>query len=197
MPPASPYHPVLLLPAGAPVLDLRAGYGEPAPGAPPSPWSIGRYDEDRGVYTTALFTAGPAPRTVHMGIDLGGPVGEPVHAFGDGEVLFAGVNPAPGDYGAVIVLAHTFEGRPLYALYGHLSHASLRQSPVGRCVRGGDTLGWLGDPDENGGWPPHVHLQLSWARPATHDLPGAVSRADREEALRLYPDPRLVLGALY
>jgi hypothetical protein len=29
------------------------------------------------------------------------------------------------------------------------------------------------------------------------DLPGAVSDADREAALAIYPDPRLVLGPLY
>jgi len=33
--------------------------------------------------------------------------------------------------------------------------------------------------------------------PTTHDLPGVVSPLEREQALRDYPDPRLVLGPLY
>jgi hypothetical protein len=185
-------HPVLDLPPGAPLLDLRFGPVEPAP-----PWSIGRYNEDRGIYTQPLFTAGPAPRTVHMGVDLGGPAGEPIWAPTPGRVLHAGYNAAAGDYGHVLVLEHRLGDRPIWALYGHLSARSLELSPPGREVEAGALLGWLGRPEENGGWPPHVHVQLCWERPATHDLPGAVARKDRAAALARYPDPRLLLGPVY
>ena len=70
-------------------------------------------------------------------------------------------------------------------------------SPVGRRFAAGEVLGWLGEPHENGGWPPHVHLQLAWERPAIPDLPGAVRREERVAAMALYPDPRLVLGPIY
>lgn len=182
-------HPVVLLPPGTPVLDLS----RPWTGTSPT-WSIGRYDEDRVIYTQALFAG---ERTVHMGIDLGGPAGVAVHAFAEGEVILAGINAAPGDYGPTLVTAHVFEGRPLYVLFGHLSGASLVRSPVGRRFAPGEVLGWLGEPHENGGWPPHVHVQLSWERPEVPDLPGAVRREDREAAKARYPDPRLVLGAVY
>ena len=185
------FHPVVVLPPGAPVLDLTA----PWPTAGPR-WSIGRYDEDRAIYTQALFQ-GAAPRTVHMGIDLGGPAGAPVYAARDGVVRRAGALPDPGDYGHALVLEHVLDDRPVFALYGHLAAASLAQSPVGRVVQAGDLLGWLGAPDENGGWPPHLHFQLSWDCPPTHDLPGAVSRADRAAALARYPDPQRMLGPLY
>jgi hypothetical protein len=55
----------------------------------------------------------------------------------------------------------------------------------------------MGDKDENGGWDPHLHFQLSLIEPETHDMPGVVSPEDREQALRDYPDPRLVLGPIY
>lgn len=183
------HHPVVLMPPGAVVLDLGRPWVDPG-----TPWSIGRYDEDRVIYTQALFAG---QRTVHVGIDLGGPAGVAVHAFADGHVLHAGFNPAAGDYGHVVVTEHRIDGRPLWALHGHLSAASLTRSPVGRRFVAGEVLGWLGEPSENGGWPPHVHFQLSVERPETHDLPGAVARAEREEALRRYPDPRSVLGPLY
>ena len=54
-----------------------------------------------------------------------------------------------------------------------------------------------GSEEVNGGWPPHVHFQLSLKEPETHDMPGVVEQEARESALEIYPDPRLVLGLLY
>lgn len=194
--PPPPFHPVLLMPEAPEVLDLSV----PQPRPPRSAWTVGRYDEDRpGVYTAALFGG---ERTIHVGVDLGAPAGVAVHAFSWGRVVHVGENPALGDYGSVLVTEHDVvladgRGGPLYALWGHLSAASRRRWCVGRAFSRGAVLGWLGEPHENGGWPPHLHLQLSVVRPVTHDLPGAVSSAARAEALALYPDPRFVLGPIY
>ena len=120
-------HPVLCAPGGYEVLDLTV-----PPEARPKPsslYTLGRYDERRpGMYTTDLFEEG---RCIHVGIDLGGPVGAPVHAFAPGEVIHAGYNREPGDYGHVLVLEHVLEGGLLYALYGHLSAATLGLSAAG------------------------------------------------------------------
>lgn len=186
------FHPVVLMPPWAVVLDLTASGAADPP--PPTPWGIGRYDEDRTIYTQPLFGGG---RTVHMGVDLGGPVGTAVHAFSAGVVLHSGVNAADGDYGGTVVTEHVIDGALLWALHGHLSHASVAASPRGRRLSRGEVLGWLGDPSENGGWPPHVHFQLSRERPTTHDMPGAVSLEERAAARRRHPDPRTVLGPLY
>ncbi len=188
-------HPIVVLPSHATVVDLSRPVD--ALVLPDHPWQIGRYDEQRGIYTTPLFTDGPAPRSLHVGLDLGGPVGVAVHAWAEGWVEHAGYNPAAGDYGHVLVCAHPVGDRTLYVLLGHLSAATLSCSPPGRRFGAGAVLGWLGDAHENGGWPPHVHVQLCWQRPPTHDLPGAVAPADREAALALYPDPRLILGPVY
>ncbi len=184
------FHPVVVLPPGYVVLDLSRAWPEAAP----TLWTVGRYDEDRVVYTQPLFGGA---RTLHVGVDLGGPEGTAIHAFTDGEVIHAGINPAAGDYGPTLVTAHVLDGQPIYALLGHLSAASLARSPVGRRFGAGDVLGWLGGREENGGWPPHVHVQLAWERPVTFDLPGVVRPADREDALRRFPDPRRVLGPIY
>jgi murein DD-endopeptidase MepM/ murein hydrolase activator NlpD len=181
----------MIQPPGAVVLDLSV----PEPRFPETPWTIGRYDEPRpALYQQALFGG---DRMLHVGMDFGGPVGVAVHAFLDGEVVHSGYNAAAGDYGYVLVTGHEHGGRPLYALWGHLSAASIVRSPAGGRFVAGAVLGWLGDEHENGGWPPHLHLQLSWDRPETHDLPGVVSAAEREAALGRYPDPRMVLGPLY
>lgn len=186
--PAPPFHPVVHLPDDYVVLDLTQS------GHTSAVWSVGRYDEDRAIYTQDLFAG---RRSLHVGIDLGGPAGTAVHAFAAGRILFVGVNPAPGDYGPTIVTEHELDGAPLWALHGHLAVASLERRSPGDAFASGDVLGHLGAEAENGGWPPHVHFQLSRVRPTTHDLPGAVDPADRARALADYPDPRIVLGPIY
>lgn len=186
-------HPILTFGAPPRLLDLTEAR---ASMRVDTPWWIGRYDEDRrNLYATALFTA--EARTVHMGIDLGGPVGTPVHACADGFVHAAGYNGAEGDYGCTLVLRHTLEGRDVWLLLGHLSWDSIRDRHPGQPVTRGQIVGWLGDASENGGWPPHVHLQLAVFPPATFDLPGVVAPHEREAARRAHPDPRLLLGPLY
>jgi murein DD-endopeptidase MepM/ murein hydrolase activator NlpD len=189
--PALDFHPVVILPANlTQILDLTKPPVKPGP-----VWSVGKYNEDRVIYDQPLFGG---KRSIHIGIDLGGPAHTAVHAFWEGEVVENGVNPAKGDYGPVLVTKHALgETTVLYALFGHLSKASLDLSPKGRRFSKGEVVGWIGTEDENGGWPPHVHFQLSWERPPTHDMPGAVSKEDRESALKQYPDPQVVLGKLY
>lgn len=188
LPPVTPpFHPVVHLPEEAVVLDLG---GRRAP-EPATPWRIGRYGEERRF----LYGEGFEGRTLHLGLDLGGPVGTPVHAFAPGRVLHRGHNHGPGDYGPTLVTEHRYQGRPLFVLLGHLSPASVERWRAGDRFGAGVVLGWMGAAADNGGWPPHVHVQLSWERPATHDLPGVVA-PDDDEARRRHPDPALVLGDL-
>jgi murein DD-endopeptidase MepM/ murein hydrolase activator NlpD len=174
------------LPPDVVVLDLSKG-GEP----PPYRYAIGRYDERRpGIYTSALFGG---VRDWHVGIDFLGPVGTELYAFADGEILMRAYNAAPGDYGYTLVTRHAWHGRELFALYGHLAPRSILENPIGKRFREGEVIAWVGDRHENGGWPPHLHFQLSWQRPETCDMPGVVAASEREKALQLYPDPRLFL----
>lgn len=198
-------------------------------------WGIGKYDENRdgGMYNSDLFDdldntidGYGGRRTVHLGMDLGGPVGTPVHAFCDGMVHSVGYNPERGDYGYVVVVEHRWgdETAPkiCWALYGHLDESALTVNGVGRmtwvkklltkllktpktmlkpgdAIQKGQVIGHMGDFDENGGWiHSHLHFQLSTKPPdQPHDMPGASSVKDRIEALQQYPDPRYVLGPMY
>ena len=156
------------------------------------------------MYSTDLFgSADPwvgsaeGVRDVHVGIDVGGDVGLPVHSVAKCVVHSAGYNPAAGDYGHVVVTEQRLHGRRVWALYGHLSAASTAGKKPGDTIERGAVLGWLGDEHENGGWPSHVHFQLSLVEPDTHDMPGVVSNEQLKQALETYPDPRMVLGQLY
>ena len=163
-------------------------------------FSIGKYNEKRGIYTTAMYTDGVAEedrRCVHLGIDLGGPVGFPVFAPCAGVVDQVGYNADAGDYGHVIITRHDqFGEQPLYLLFGHLASDCLKNTK-GTVFEQGALLGHLGDRHENGDWPPHLHFQLSVRAPVTHDLPGVCSERDREQCLKDFPDPRLILGPIY
>lgn len=194
------FAPVIDLPSDYEIYDFSQGYDPDRTRR--SPYGIGRYNEKRpGMYTTTLFSNQEGGlRDIHMGIDIAAPEGTPVRSFYDGKIYLAAVNPAPGDYGGTLITQHQLGNRWIWALYGHLSHESVARAKgagLGNEIRRGDVIAWVGNKSENGGWNPHLHFQLSWARPETCDMPGAVRERDRKKALLTYPDPRFVLGPLY
>ena len=74
---AEDWHPTVDLPEFYDVLDLSGS----TENVRMSEFSIGKYDEIRNIYTTELFAGG---RTLHIGLDIGGPVGTPVMSVADG-----------------------------------------------------------------------------------------------------------------
>ena len=162
--------------------------------------AIGRYNEPRLIYTDPIFRLGSGPlderRTIHIGLDLFADAGTPVYAPLDGTVHVATVNDRPQDYGGFIVLAHeTPAGTPFYTLYGHLSHASIAAHKVGERIRAGQEIARFGEPDENGGWTPHLHFQIiSDMLKLDADFPGVVPPSRREFWCALCPDPNLIVG---
>ena len=202
---AFPFHPTVVFDGPYWVHDFTRP--SPEGWTAPYPYSVGRYDEHRpAMYTTELFEG---ERSHHVGLDLGAPVHTPVHAFDAGEVAMIAVNDEDGSYGPTLITKHTLRlptsvGGPLgtdertfWVLYGHLSLASISHWKPGDTFGRGAVLAALGNEDENGGWAPHVHVQLSWDAPLNGDLPGVVRPENRLEALEKYPDPRLICGPLY
>ncbi|MGB0475287.1 MAG: peptidoglycan DD-metalloendopeptidase family protein [Candidatus Poseidoniaceae archaeon] len=190
------FHPIVHLPEEYWVLNLQK---------PQTQWNqhyeftIGRYDEDRkGMYTQALFGG---ERTIHVGLDIGGPAQTSIYAFEDGIIHSFTDNDVDGSYGPTIITQHELliegEEQTIWVLHGHLSRESLHDLVVGNRIKKGDQIGTMGDEHENGGWPPHVHIQLSLIEPEVPDLEGVVAPEQREDALKRYPDPRNILGRLY
>lgn len=157
-------------------------------------WAIGGYNVQRqNMYTAPQYKN---ERNIHMGVDIWAPASEPVFAPMDGFVAYRAFYEEDGNYGATIVLRHFIEDLDIYALYGHLSLASLDHSNPGKKISAGALIGWLGEPHENGNWHPHLHYQLSRADPGEADMPGVVAIQSREQAVSIYPDPEKVMGAL-
>jgi murein DD-endopeptidase MepM/ murein hydrolase activator NlpD len=186
------FHPVVDLSAGYEVLDLSRGASPSRLSS--SAFTVGRYDEDRSIYSAEIFAGG---RSIHVGLDIGAPAGTPVHAFAEGRLYCQGINSAPGDYGPTLITHHVLSGVDLWVLHGHLSCESLELRSPGEAFDPGVVLGAVGETEVNGGWPPHLHIQLSYIRPKTHDMPGVVTPQERAAALLRHPDPRGILGSLY
>jgi peptidoglycan LD-endopeptidase LytH len=159
-------------------------------------FSIGKYNELRNnMYNSTQFTL--ENRNIHMGIDIGAPVGEKVFCFFDGEIHSFKNNNLHGDYGPTIITKHFLGDKIIYALFGHLSTQSLQGIKVGKEIKKNEVIGFVGDKSENGGWFPHLHFQISLLEPKNCDMPGVVSENQRAMALQNYPDPRWILGSLY
>ncbi len=189
------YHPVIHLPKQIELYDFSAEYDSDRTLL--CRYGVGKYNEHRpNMYKGDLFEANA--RTVHMGIDIGCPTQTPVYAFDSGTIVHQGFNPAPFDYGHVIVTEHqNQQGATFWVLWGHLSKASIHKHQIGEPFERGDVIGWVGSKSDNGGWNPHLHIQLANEKPATHDMPGVVSLSERELAGQMYPDPRIILGQIY
>ncbi|MDZ7771934.1 MAG: peptidoglycan DD-metalloendopeptidase family protein [Balneolaceae bacterium] len=187
------FHRVMKMPGDAPVLDL--GQRRNISFIRELPWAIGRYNEKRrNMYLAPQYEG---RRNIHMGIDLWTRAGAPVYAFGRGEIAYLADHDQQGNYGPTIVTRHRVEDAPLWALHGHLSRGSLERWKPGDDVGRGALLARLGTEEENGGWVPHLHFQISREDPGEADMPGVVAEEEISEALRRYPDPRIILGEIY
>lgn len=159
-------------------------------------YAAGGYGENRELYAMSpVFRTGKEePRTVHLGIDLWLAAGTPIHAVLPGAVHSTADNAAFGDYGPTVVLEHHLGGRPFYTLYGHLSWPTLERMRKGQRVETGQLVGWLGAPQENGGWPSHLHFQvIRDMQNHRGDFPGVCRLSEREHWLQHCPDPNLLL----
>jgi peptidoglycan LD-endopeptidase LytH len=134
------------------------------------------------------------PRRLHIGTDIWGPAGTPVFAFMGGMVHSFAFNDNDGDYGATVVLAHQLDSIPFYTLYGHLSLRDINYIKKGDYVVRGQEIGHLGDPHENGHWPPHLHFQIIGDMEMYDgDYPGVCRYSERNKYLKNCPDPDLIL----
>ncbi len=173
-------------------------------------WGVGAYDEARLVYAADQFAsdnegtngANRNPfgerRTIHLGLDLFAPAGAPVALPLSGIVEVATEIDKPLDYGGVIVVRHqTDDGVPFYTLYGHLSRDSVRRVRPQQRLAAGEPFAELGTESENGGWAPHVHVQLIVDDLELRaDFPGVCRASQRSVWKELSPDPQWLMPRL-
>lgn len=120
----------------------------------------------------------------HRGIDIQGGTGDTVIAIGAGTVVHAGpdidpmLGPWPDFYGQAVVIEHTdtWNGMPVYSLYGHVSRVLVQlNQPVER----GDPIAEVGQLGVAIG--PHLHLEIR--------LGANTYNSTRNPDLWVHPDP--------
>lgn len=154
--------------------------------------SVGRYNENRDFYSN------DEGRSIHLGIDFGAPAGTPVLSVSDCTVFYKRIFPEKGDYGPIIVTTNIVDDKTVYCLYAHLETASFNKIQEGQTILRGQEIARIGEPQENGGWPPHLHFQICTTQPSHgENIPGVVQADTLQESLALYPDPQKYFGPLY
>jgi 4-aminobutyrate aminotransferase-like enzyme len=167
----------------------------------PNSLLIGAYDEARPLYHTESYKKegnnGPEYRTIHLGVDFFVPSETPLHSFMDGKIVSLYGNNKDKDYGNVIILKHlTDDGIPFYTLYGHLSKKSMNLFKVGDYVKKGDLIAYIGKPEENGNWEPHLHFQIMLDLIGNkNDFPGVAFPNQKELMCSISPNPNLLFKA--
>lgn len=155
---------------------------------------IGRYAEQRFIYQDKDNFADSQQRTLHLGLDLGVAATTAIYAPLDGSIHSIANHQGDGDYGPTIILHHQLEGYSFYTLYGHLATACLSQHQVGDKIQAGEQFARVGTTQENGGWAPHLHLQIiNDMGSYTDDYPGVVDPQEQTFYLNNCPNPNLIL----
>jgi peptidoglycan LD-endopeptidase LytH len=153
--------------------------------------AYGGYGEHRSIYGASEHFRNPeTDRCIHLGIDLWASVGTKIFAPLNGKVHSFKYNDQHLDYGATIILEHSFMGEDFYLLYGHLSVQSLADKQIGQYLHQGQAFATIGNRSENGGWVPHLHLQKildigDWKG----DFPGVATKIEAEKYLSNSPNP--------
>jgi murein DD-endopeptidase MepM/ murein hydrolase activator NlpD len=160
-------------------------------------YGIGGYNEHRTIYGRSThFDLNEEPRRLHLGVDIWGPAETPIYNFYDAKVHSFKFNDNFGDYGATIILQYEIGNVSFFALYGHLSLASLDGLYGGKSIPKGTNFATFGIPEENGHWPPHLHFQLIFdLHGMKGDYPGVCQFSKREAYLLNCPDPNPILTA--
>lgn len=164
-----------------------------------APLGIGPWGEVRAVYTDSAFESRfikGQHRTLHVGVDLLMPAGTPLYAPIAGTVRSVEVEPDPLGYGGLVMLEHTPPGCPPFlTLWGHMAHEALSRLKAGDQLEAGDLVGYMGSDHENGGWVPHLHLQLvTDTQLRACEVIGVGEPAYREAWADLFPDASALAG---
>ncbi len=151
----------------------------------------GGYGEQRSIYSRSdAFKGKHGPRDIHLGLDIWCENGSEIYAPWDGIICTATDNQGLGNYGPTVIVEHEIGNERIFILYGHLDRKCLKSKRKGDHLEAGSTIGKMGAKEENGNWPPHVHIQIIRdLGESSGDYPGACSLSDWNKYAENCPDP--------
>jgi hypothetical protein len=121
-------------------------------------WALSGYLENRATLLKDCSQMVSEGRFYHLGVDITAPLGTPLFAPLNCEVVRAEYESGEGNYGGFVVLKCCENNTIFYILFGHLNPNTL--PPVGTRLSAGERFAELGDYHENGNWFYHTHLQV-------------------------------------
>ncbi|MBK5568343.1 aminotransferase class III-fold pyridoxal phosphate-dependent enzyme [Ensifer sp. SSB1] len=167
-------------------------------GSEEAAFGIGLYGEGRGIYQGDAYETSVegARRSVHLGVDIFAPAGEPVSAPFAGKVAFIHDDAVAYGFGPTVLLEHEIEnGVRFWTLYGHLSRDSVAKLSEGQAIAKGEVFAAFGAAEENGNWAPHLHFQVVTDHLGLGGRMHGVGVGDQWQVWReVSPDPSVVLG---
>ena len=159
---------------------------------------LGKYLEPRLIYTSANFfeniDKNSNRRTIHLGVDVFCKKNTKVFCPYHGKVVLVDNCQERLDYGGFIVLRHfTNNGSCFFSLFGHLDPKSINLE-IGQKVKIGQRIGKIGNNKVNGGWEPHLHIQLSLGLGHGENWPGVCNPSEVKFWEKYCPNPAPFLG---
>jgi murein DD-endopeptidase MepM/ murein hydrolase activator NlpD len=155
----------------------------------------GGYLERRSIYEDSPGFHSAENRNIHLGIDIWLPAGSPIFAPIEGKIHSFADNQAYKDYGPTLILLHEGPISSFHVLFGHLSRGDLQDWEQDKVVKAGELIGHVGHRAENGGWPPHLHLQIILDMEGMlGDYPGVCAEGNLDHFRQNCPDPSWLLG---
>jgi 4-aminobutyrate aminotransferase-like enzyme/Ser/Thr protein kinase RdoA (MazF antagonist) len=160
---------------------------------------VGPWGEARNVYNSELFTSRFVEgqrRDRHIGLDLFMPAGTKLYCPLAGVVKSIEIEDESFGYGCAVAIEHAPQGCPGFTtLWGHLAHEAATRLKSGDRIEAGSLVGEIGASGENGGWVPHLHLQISTDPTlAARDIPGAGEVEYLDVWRELFPNPADLVG---
>lgn len=116
---------------------------------------------------------------IHKGVDWAAPLGTPIAAAFDGEVVFQGDG---GGYGNLVKISH---GNGSETRYAHMQRFAIKNG-VGTKVKAGDIIGYIGTTGLSTG--PHLHFELYRSGEAVNPLGTVTTIATDDSAVETLTD---------
>lgn len=157
--------------------------------------AYGGYLEKRTVYQQSpiFLDANKEARSIHLGTDFWQKAGTKVYTPLDGVFMGKTYNEGLGNYGGTCLVKHTLHDKVFYTLYGHIN---VDETPFekGDVIEKGSYLTALGNPEINGGWPPHLHFQvITELNENEIDFPGVCLPSEQELFKKTCLNPNYLL----
>jgi len=153
--------------------------------------AIGRYGEPRLAapcpLPTALLTSLERP-TLCLGLDIFAPAGTLVHLPLEGVVNFIG----HGADGMKVIFRHETPAGSFFSQWHHVTTGS-KELRLGMKIAAGEAFAVIADRSQNGGWVPHIFLQVSFVALGERAWHYVACPDDQGFSQELFPNPAILL----